>query len=272
MRIPLFILFLAVNLSGCSQFKIFYQNAGTIIEWNISSYFIQDTKDQEVLRRNIDKFLAWHQSKMLPLYAGFLEKHVFIFEMKLNDRNQVFNMIVQFRDLLDQTIRGSSRFVATVLKRHTSRQKLNHFSLQLEQNVSESRLKIAESKISATERFERIKKNFERFTGQLNQFQEGLIESYIRRTSDSFGHWLDRKEKRQLQLISFLENDPEVTDIEKFINNLVLKNENEHSEVWWDETGDLLLNTIESLNIKQRESVINKLKEYASDMRELSRQ
>ena len=270
MKIFITTLFLTF-LNGCSQFEIVYRNAETLMEWRVGGYLEQTGEDEFILQQNIHKLLNWHRDIMLPSYSKFLEKQLAIIEKGRIDRAQILEAIVASKKLLEETIKGGSPFVAAVLKRHTSVKKLSYLKLRIKEERDDEQKSFDSENDLTARRENKVKSNLRSLMGSANEVQMMAVDRYVKATSKFSQFWIERREKREKDLISFLSQDPTVDEIERFLVTLLIGPEKESmSEAWWVHFSHLLIEVFTSLEQKQRLKLIVSLHDYIRDMKAIS--
>ena len=259
---------LIFGLGGCSQFQILYQNGSYLIESRVEDYLSQTEEDRIKLKENIDGLLKWHRTEMLLSYSRFLDKQIFNLKKGAVSEKQIIDAVKNTRVLIEKTLEGAAPFIAAVLERHTSHDKISYLAARFEEETREESKKLLANYDEGKKRTDRIKANFERFMGNLNQTQLKLIGLYIKASDKYSPYWHEKRIKRLKKLVDFLHKRPKKNEIEIFLVNLLSnKGTDTISEEWWAHLTSLLTGVAASLEKKQITELLHSLKTYSSDMR-----
>ena len=141
-----------ISASGCSQLELIYRNANSLIEWQVSKYLNQSAEDERVLQQVTNNFMQWHSNEMLPLYITHLEDIASALKTEFLDQNYVLDVINKTTGLFEKTLIGSAPFIAKILKRHTSDEKLRYFAERLNETLLEKQKDIHNARRSIDQR------------------------------------------------------------------------------------------------------------------------
>ena len=234
--------------------------------------------DDQVLQFEISELVSWHRIEMLPQYAVFFESQAQVAKDSGPTRTQIDEAVMKFRKMIKDTSQGAAPYIARVLVNHTSRSKVDHIQAAMDEILSERRELYKEplaDQIDAA--VDKSVTNFERFFGTLTDDQIEVIRAHKSQTYDSTGGWLDWRNKRQQDLVSFLRTEPSASDIEDYIKvalttpeKIVGQAYRERADRWWDDQAALLYDLVITLDIEQRETFVDNLQGYAIDMVELA--
>lgn len=278
MRNLIIVVATAFALSACSSVKLIYGFADTLVEQEAKFYLDLDGPDAALLERKVDDILLWHQSSMLPQYAGFLRTQAVIVESGAITREQVGATFAETRALLERTVRGITPHAATVLAGHTSAKKLDHLRKRIYERNAERKERTSQPRAQRLERrVERLEKNFSRFIGDLTSEQQKLIKRHATQTLKDSEIWVDHLQRRQRAFLSFLEDQPDAARIEPFIEKIMLRSyevvQPEYrafSEARGERFKGLLFDVLSRLTPDQRTEAANTLRSWANDFTDLS--
>ncbi|MBM08073.1 MAG: hypothetical protein CMF69_00615 [Magnetovibrio sp.] len=263
---------LLISLAGCSQFKFFYFNADYLIESTVEDYLSLSEEDRSELRSNIGLLLNWHQNEMLLHYAEFLDKQIPNFEKSSLNKKQIIEAVSDARVLFLATLEGAAPFIANVLERHTSKEKIAHLAARLKEKEQEDLQSASSNTIDETEKRAKIKSNFERFMGNLNKTQLNAIDSYIEATEEYRFYLYNRRVERREKLLILLQQNPSKDDIEIFLVGLFSDNPRDTvSEKWWAHFTNLLIEVSKSIEQNQLDELSRSFSAYSADMKALIR-
>jgi len=127
------------------------------------------------------------------------------------------------------------------------------------------------------ERLERLTSNFERFFGDLKDSQLTILETHARLTLDESRVRLHNRTLRQKVFIRFLTTQPTELDLTNYLNTLLLKGHiitnssyQAFSEKSLNRFHSLLVSLLSISSATQRETIINKLRDFARDFKAVS--
>ena len=260
--------FLIVSLAGCSQLQILYGNGAYLIESNVEDYLNQTEEDRFKLKKNIERLLKWHRTEMLVSYSRFLDEQIFMLKKGAVTKKQIIGAVRNIRMLIEKTLKGAAPFIAAVLERHTSHDKVSYLAERFEEETLEGSMKTLTNKDERKKRADKVKANFERLMGNLNQTQLKIIDIYINASEKHTLYWRDRRIKRRENLVDFLKKNPRKNEIELFLVNLLSsKGTDTISEEWWTHLTNILTDVAASLETKQLTELLLSFKSYSSDMK-----
>ena len=67
-------LLLLTMLSACSSTTFLYNRLDFLIPWYLGDYVDLDRTQKQLLKSELQPFLAWHRSEELPDYLGILDQ------------------------------------------------------------------------------------------------------------------------------------------------------------------------------------------------------
>jgi len=273
-----FIVLAVLILPGCNSFKFVYGFADNMIESRAEDYLDLDSAQRAELEEQSAALLAWHRREMLPKYATYFNAQANLAKTGWA-RGQMRDAVVQFRTLMDETVKGASPYIAHVLSGHMKAEKLAFLEARMADYVTERRTEEeAESPEDSLEEWvERRAKAIARFTGPLNEKQLAIIRSHTPARTDGSPRWLENREKRHAALIAFLRTQPSHEETAHFVYRIALRAHEitdgeyrDHSNAYWALLEDVYFDVMATLTHEQRSKLISNLRGYASDMVDLS--
>lgn len=263
---------------GCSRLSLLQSFAGSAIIDEAEFHLELDDAGAARLARQVDEMLAWHSAEMLPRYAKFLTAQAELIEAERMDRAAVGDSVAALRALLEELVQGTAPYAAAVLVDHTDAEKRRYLEARMKARLDERRAELSEpADERLKERVERITKNFERVAGDLRDDQIGMIRRYAAATVGNNARWLRNRANRQRAFLEFLSRQPDEAEISAFVVTILLRGhdvvEPEYkaiSEARWAHFRELLVEIMASLSARQREAASSTLREYATEMIELS--
>lgn len=270
---------LVALIAGCSTFKLGYYFADNLIVEKAEDYLNLEGGEKTILARQVAELVSWHRTVMLPQYADFLEAQAHVMSQGRWTMENVTKAFEDYRSLMASTVEGASPFLANILVRHSTGEKFVYLQARLEQALSERLVdEMQESRSEAVEEWiERHTTNLERFLGDLNAEQVGVLESFA--LKDAFGglRWIEHRTLRQAALLSFLAEQPDADELADFLPRLIVRGYDivdpdykQISAQRWAVREALYHGVLNRLTEDQRQEATERLRSYAQDMRELA--
>ena len=127
------------------------------------------------------------------------------------------------------------------------------------------------------ERLERLTSSFEGFFGDLKDSQLTILETHARLTLNESRIRLHNRTLRQKVFIRFLRTQPTEVQLSNYLNTLLLKGyviTNPSYQAFSEDSLNrfqfLLVSLLATSNLTQRETIINKLRDYSKDFKTVS--
>ena len=219
--------------------------------------------------------INWHRKTMLPKYAAFLHNQANIANDGGWSRQKIETTVKVIRSLLDETVEGASHFIAAVLIEQMTEEKISYLNARMAENLIKRREKNTPQNFE--NKVERQAKRIARFTGPLNNNQISIIRAYKKRDSYAARLWLDNREKRQLALTAFLRGKPAKDELANFIYRLLMHaheivdpSYQAISEARWKRIEAMYFEVLKSIDDVQHKRLITTLRNYASELADLS--
>ncbi len=130
---------LCIVVVGCSSLKFAYGFMETVVRDRAESYLDIREDDDLALEAEINELVSWHRTEMLPQYAVFFESQAQLAETSGWTRTQVDEAVTMFRAMIKGTSQGAAPYIARVLVNHTSKSKVNHIEVAMDEVLSERR-------------------------------------------------------------------------------------------------------------------------------------
>lgn len=192
-RAPI-VLLLALLLAGCSSFGIVYPRMDWVLGWRFDKYADLDAAQKTLRSQEIARFLQWHRSEELPVYArelrqiaAGLDRPVTLQQVEQEGRRaeQLWTRVaVQARPGFCRVLRTlDDRQVGQVLERFDKEQR--EYAEKFVDPPAERRRRDEEK---------RVAKSIKRWTGSLNARQESAIREWIERPDDLTTFWQQQRE------------------------------------------------------------------------------
>jgi hypothetical protein len=269
---------MAVTLSACSTMKIFYNLADELIAREIAFHLELDEEGEERAGRVVEDLVAWHRTRMLPLYAAYLRDLAAVAAAGEPDRSAVNRLMGEGSRIWQLTVRGATPHLAPLLVRHSTPAKREFLRQRLAERQTEHLARLEKPRDERIrQRASRVTRNFERFIGDLDDPQREIIEQYVASTMNDDARRLANRELRNRAFISFLAARPRATEIAGFLDRLVLRSHEIVDPDYESFAGarfarfeELLFRILASLTPAQRAATAEKLRDHAEDFMELS--
>lgn len=192
-RTPI-VLLLALLLAGCSSFGIVYPRMDWVLGWRFDKYAALDAAQKTLRSQEIARFLQWHRSEELPVYArelrriaAGLDHPVTLQQVEQEGRRaeQLWARVAaQARPGFCRVLRTlDDRQAAQVLERLDEEQR--EYAEKFVEPPAERRRRDEEK---------RVAKSVKRWTGSLNERQESAIREWIERPDDLAAFWQQQRE------------------------------------------------------------------------------
>ena len=268
----------ALMLSGCAV-RFVYNQLDWLVPWYLDDYMQLEGPQKTLFKQRLDTYLAWHRKEQLPLYADFLDQvagraekgmsHDDIAHIQARTEQLAQVMIDRLKpDMMELFAMANDEQVASLFHKFEEDN-----AKYLKENVKVSPRK------QRRQRQQEVINYTERWTGSLDEKQRKLIADWSRRFElmqqevfDTRLLW-QQEFKRILALRAdrpaYEQAFTQLLDNPGFGQSDELKRKLAVNQAL---LVDLYLELEQSLSKDQRASMVKKLKDYAKDFRELSKQ
>lgn len=161
-------------LSGCTAFRMAYDNADTYLHYRINSYLALEGNASAELEERIDQFFHWHRRNALPQYARVAEEAAQRIDDGLSREDVVWgydSVMAHAR----QALHVAAERLAPLLDRLTEEQVAN-----MEKRLAEDNRKFAREYLRGSEQ-ERRKRRARRVEERLEDWVGNLTQSQVER-------------------------------------------------------------------------------------------
>ncbi|NQV57300.1 MAG: hypothetical protein HQ503_15685 [Rhodospirillales bacterium] len=275
-KILILALVLAVVLGACSTTRIMYTFADDLIQNEAEFYLAAGEEEDRLLRQRAKKFMAWHRLQMLPRYAAFLRNEADNAEQGPVQKEAAMRAVDRVRVLLEETVQGFTPHAAAVLARYTAPDKVAYLKQRLAEKVTERQEELNAPLAKRSEdRFGRIVDNFERFTGDLSEFQLAIIRRHVKATRGDGEFRLDRRIQNSKRMVALMAANPSAAEIQKFLDDLFLRPDagakgGNFRENRVARLKTLIAEILFSLSPNQRKTLVQNLRDFAEDFSSLA--
>lgn len=267
-------------VAACSRVDVMFSFADDVLESRTKTFLdMSDPNDEAHLRRTIDALFTVEVETLAPAYGAFLEEQAAVIETNPNgpSREQVAAAVEGFRNLLLESAEQAAPYVASVLVRHTTPDRIGH----LEEALAEWRAERAEDEAGETpeedraERIERIAEGIERFIPDLSDMQMDIVTEYVERemTIREPGRYALYTERRHAALIEFLSKQPDEAAIASYIVPWLARPYRvadpafeADAERWWSGRATLYWAILREMEPEQKAATVARLRRYAADV------
>jgi len=268
----------ALMLSGCAV-RFVYNQLDWLVPWYLDDYMQLEGPQKTLFKQRLDTYLAWHRKEQLPLYADFLDQvagraekgmsHDDIAHIQARTEQLAQVMIDRLKpDMMELFAMANDEQVASLFHKFEEDN-----AKYLKENV-----KVSPGK-QRRQRQQEVINYTERWTGSLDEKQRKLIADWSKRFElmqqevfDTRLLW-QQEFKRILALRAdrpaYEQAFTQLLDNPGFGQSDELKRKLAVNQAL---LVDLYLELEQSLSKDQRASMVKKLKDYAKDFRELSKQ
>jgi hypothetical protein len=263
-------------VSACSV-KFVYNQLDWLIPWYLDNYVSLNESQQNLLESRITGFLERHRHNQLPVYADFLQKAAQDVEDGL-DQDELEQMVAGVTDYINLL---STHFGVALLDVFASldTRQVDGLMANLGRENQEFRLKFVDtdSRRQRWKRKENMVEMIQRWTGELNPKQLGLIEQWSEQYQLMGDEFIQSRLQWQQQLRQVLQHRNQPQQLEQGITRLFgdrrsTRTEQHRRKFQYNENllKRLFLTLDRSLTSEQRYHFVRKLNNYAEDFRELS--
>lgn len=273
-------LLMALLSSSCSLVSLGYNNANWYLSYKISGYTSFDTSQKERIRQEVDNFMAWHRSAMLPEYAAFLRKIDLLLQTGMVRKEDVAALRNELRTLVKKTMEPTIAPTAHILHR------LDHGQIhELAQHLRADNKKRSEELLSGThedrldKRAERTIDIFEDFAGNLSSAQEEKVTRMSRQLPFATAIFLQNRQANQTHITGLLSQKAGQDKIASFLRLWLLTPEktrmpDEQRIIEDFETGSdqMIAGSYALLTIRQKERLRESVLDYITEIEALHRQ
>ena len=265
-------------LVTCSSTRFIYTFIDEFIKDEVT-YFLKLDEDEKVLLNiEVSEMVNWHRTSMLPRYADYLSNIADKLENDEYSADGIRKILTNGRFLIEETVIGLTPYASKFLINYQTSESIEFMENRMLNRRQERIMELSKpDDILLKERLERLTSNFERFFGDLKDLQLTILESYARLTLRDSRTRLHNRTLRQKAFIRFLRTKPTEVQLSNYLNTLLLKGHmitNPSYQAFSEESlnrfHSLLVSLLATSNLTQRETIINKLRDYAKDFKIVS--
>ena len=265
-------------LTTCSSTRFIYTFVDEFIKDEITYFLKLDEDEKVLLNKQVSEMVNWHRTSILPKYADYLNNIADKLENDEYSANDINKLMDEGRFLIEETVIGLVPYASKFLINHQTSESIDFMEKRMLNRRQERIIELSKSEdILLKERLERLTSSFERFFGDLKDSQLTILETHARLTLNESRIRLHNRTLRQKVFIRFLRTQPTEVQLSNYLNTLLLKGymiTNPSYQAFSEESLNrfhfLLVSLFATSNLTQRETVINKLRDYAKDFKTVS--
>ena len=268
---------LIILVSGCSSTRFLYTFLEDLVKDEISFFFDLDKEEKIFMSQQVSEMVYWHRTSMLPNYADYLNDVADKMEVGKYDAAYINNALTNGRNLIEETVTGLTPYASKFLIRHQTPKAIEYMEKKMSTRNQERLTELSETDdILFEERLERLTSSFERFMGYLTDAQVTLLKEHTSATLGESKIRLNITTQRQKVFLAFIRTQPSEVELTAHLNKLLLSNyaisnpvEQGFSEASLSRFQDLLIKILAISSTSQKETIINKFRDYADDFKEV---
>lgn len=266
----------ALVLSGCAV-KFIYNQLDWLVPWYLDDYVSFNPGQQIVLDARLEQYLSWHRTQQLPRYADFLEQVIELIEdgLTAEELDAIQQQSEQFADvLIARMLPGLADFLGHLDE--AQREELFENLARQNDEFREQYIELSEKK-QRINRVKEVRKFVQRWTGMLDEAQVKMLVTWSKQYLLMGEEFLQSRLAWQQRLNQVLQKRDDRAYLESALGDLFTSRTRDRPEGYqqkYDHNEKLLkqlyLSLDRSLSEEQRQHMIEQLKSYAEDFRELA--
>ena len=264
-------------LAACSQVKLGYDHADTLLAYSLDSYLDLDDEQQRLARERIGALHRWHRATQLPGYVQLLN------DAQKKVAGPVTSADVrEFNAGVNRSLAAIGEQAAPDLARLALTLKpaqVDHLAGKLARDTSKARRELVgfAGAESVEQRAERYADRAEDWFGTVSRSQRELIRASLARRPDAQEAWMQERERRQRELVAVIariraEQPPPETAtawLREYFAQLAEPRDPERRArlaLMRESNAELVAKLINSATPAQRAVLAKKLRGYAADL------
>lgn len=202
------VLLLLSVLSACSGTTFLYNRLDFLIPWYLRDYVDLDRSQKQLLKGELEPFLAWHRSDELPIYLGILDQIEEALDAEVSTE-QVASVAGEFENAW---LRIEARALEwmLVLGAELSDAQMAEFleNLRGKQQEYEEEYLTRDDQEYVEESYENLLDAVQDYLGKLDWGQRAILEEAAARLQRSDTIWLQERANWLKRLEATLQRDP----------------------------------------------------------------
>ena len=273
------LLFFIILVTACSSTRLIYTFTDKFIKDEINYFLYLDEQEKLLMNQQVAEMINWHRISMLPSYASYLDNIADKLEVGQYDATEITLIIDEGRTLIEDTIIGLTPYASGFLVRIKNEETIEFMKKKMLMRQQERIVKLSEPReIRYKERLDKLTTNFKRFFGDLTNAQIEMVETHSHETLNDSRIRLHNRTLRQKVFIRFLKSQPNETELNAYLNKLLIQgheiinpNYQDFSQASLSRFKMLLTKMLAISSDKQRDVMIDKLRSYAKEFNTMSK-
>ena len=273
------LLILLLTLAACSSTKFGYRFLDDLMRWQINKYLVLEADQSRELNQKLDVFHAWHRKTQLPLYSQFLEQQITLLERPAITTQQLNNAMQQAMNLMRNSMRQLVPEATTILGGLNDHQVEKLLSNYDEKSAEYQRERIKpDVETRRKDRIKRMRKSLTRWIGTPNSEQEQLINTWANELNAETGPRLAQRQWFRKQFDTLLAQRANHRALQGQLNKMMVYPDQQFLPAYQNyqnanrqRTLKLLVAIHSSLTPKQKQQMLQKLRDYQADFTEASK-
>jgi len=220
----IFVLAIALLISGCSTVSLVYRNADWYLQHKINGYTSFNSRQKETVRKEVSNYMRWHRKYALPEYIIFLQNlnGTAQYEGQLSAET-VAQLRIQLMNLYRKTLVPAIRPTALLLSSLDSAQ-----IRELDRSFAEDIRKQKQEELDGSQdenldkRADKTVSFLEWLAGNLSRDQEQKVRAMNRRLFFISPIYIQNREANQRRLIALLNGHASADEIAAFLSSWIL--------------------------------------------------
>ncbi|MFY9348236.1 MAG: DUF6279 family lipoprotein [Orrella sp.] len=272
----------AVSIGACSSIQFGYNNAPSLLQYQMDSYLDLTDQQEEILSQELKTLQSWHRQAALPDYAAMLRLWAEDLSVK---RTFTVDDILQKQNLLQAALlvlgQESAVRLAPLVLTLSPEQKDRLRERFGDGNSDYARENQRSPKKMAADRRERFIKQYERWLGDLTREQLKTLDQWLLRQPNNSELWGQERIARQEALLSLLAQAKEsgsaqqaalaLHDYFQSLSRYRIAELQSQRESRQTALATLTADLLNQMTPSQRSELKSKLLSYAQDFETLSR-
>ncbi len=274
-------IFLLLTQSGCGLISIGYNYAPAYLRYSINSYMSYNDQQKEVIRKEVDVYMAWHRKSMLPAYVEYLQGIQKVVQaeapLKVDD---VRRFRTEARALYVKTMLPAVSPAAMLLASLDAEQ-VEELTLSFAKEINKIRSKELNGSLEQQlrARTERSIDFIENLTGGLTDKQLQQLRELNNKLPFATPAYLAQRENNQNKLIELLKikpNEP-ATAIATALSSWIVTPElnrspEDQSVIQAFESGsdEMIVTVYQTLTERQKKTLLKSIAKYINTFQELA--
>lgn len=273
------VLAIALLICGCSTVSLFYRNADWYLQHKIGGYTSFNTQQNELIRRDISDYMAWHRKHALPEYIIFLQNlnGTAQYQGQLS-KETIAQLRGQLMNLYKKTMAPAIRPAAKILSMLDNRQIQELGKNFAEENQKQKNEELEESHDEYLDRrADKTVSFLEWLAGNLSAKQEHKVRDMSRHLPAVGDIYLQHREANQNRLIALLNGQAGEEKIAAFLSSWIftpeatrLPQQQLAIESFEQASDEMIAQILGLMTVTQREHIHNRISSYIDEMRAAS--